>query len=134
MIFGTMCTCYVSFDPEDPVEPVRAPAFLDVQHFIADLVGNWADLKCGVHWDAIVDSLVFDVLDSTDDDCSTSPKALHHLTLLLPLYHLVDRYLPHRYLVLLFVPKQSLHGEGVTSMESRVTPGRIRSSRGGVAT
>jgi hypothetical protein len=45
----------------------------------------------------------------------------------MPLYHLVDRYTSLRYFVLSFVPQQLLHYQKHTKIESRVTPGKIKS-------
>lgn len=83
-----------SFDPKNPVEPIGTPSLLDVEQLVTDLVGNGTDLQFGIHWDVVVHSLVFDILHCAHDHCSTSSKAFQHLSFLLPLDHLVNRYLP----------------------------------------
>lgn len=77
-----------------PSEGIGSPSFLDIQDLLSDLGGDGTDLQFLIDGDVVVHSLVLDVLDSADDDCSPCAEALQQLALLLSLDDLIDEDLP----------------------------------------
>jgi len=66
----------VSLHLGNPAVFIRRSAFLNIQHFLSDFIGDRSYMKFLVNRNLIILSLILDVIDSTDDDCCSGPEAL----------------------------------------------------------
>lgn len=96
-------------------------------------MGNGSDQSFIVQESHLL-ALVLDLFDSADDDCGASPEALKELSLFVPFDDFLNEYSSFADLILFFGPQQFLSQGAATTMESLVTPGRMRSSSSGVTT
>jgi hypothetical protein len=117
----------------DPSILVDYPPFLNAQDLVSDLMRNGTNERLVVQDCDSLPSVGY-FLDPADDDGSSRSEALQELAFFVPFDHFLNVDPPLADLVLLFVPQEFLHRMGCTKMESRVTPGKMRSSSSGVTT
>lgn len=118
----------------DPVEHIGASTLLDVQQFLPDFEGDLSNSQLLIHRNRIINSFVMNFLDSTHNHSCSCTEHLQKLTFFMSFYHFSNKDLPLWHFVLAFMTKQLLHKPFITTIESLVIPGRIRSSSRGVAT